>query len=969
MKLLICFALIIASFSGCDKSPMHLSFDTIEYLDYKEIPNITDDEIEAIERLRTLNKEFLLGMPEGKNCFKQEDGTLTGYAVLLCTWLSDFFNLKISPALYEWDTLISGILSREISFSAAFPVSHDNRMFSTGPIAERTMAIFTRGDSESLLELNKQRQPVLGFITGAGVDIAIILNYKHPYYVEWFPTYNKAYEGLMNQTIDAIILDKDAEAFFSAYQDIKQESFVPSIHDMVALATADPDLIPLISVVQKYMENGGNLTELHSKGQISYIRSELNKMLDETERTYMRLHQHPAAIIPIAYSPDDYHNCFYNETAREWQGIAKDILSQIEIITGFTFLSANSKDQSWSEVLEMLENGTVSITGELIRTPEREYRFLWADEAYKTDYYALLSSTDFPYINIGQVQHLRVGLRADSAYTEMFFELFPDHKNTVMYNNNIEVFSALAKGEIDLFMATRDLLLNATNYMEMTGFKANLVLNRTYESKFGFNVEQNTLCSIVSKAQSLIDTESITDHWVRRVFDYRGQMARSQIPYLLITSISMALLLVLLTIFLLRNRHAGKRMEKMVNERTQELRARTVDLEYQTRAAEVASKAKSEFLANMSHEMRTPLNAIIGMTAIAKSSDKLERVMYSVDRINDASIHLLGVINDILDMSKIEANKFDLSPTEFNFEKMMNRVVNVISLRTEEKKQKFRVNIDKNIPPFLKGDDQRLAQVITNLLGNAVKFTPEGGSISLDAYLLGKEDNESKIKISVTDTGIGISEEQKTRLFQSFSQAESNTTRKFGGTGLGLSISKNIVELMGGLIWVDSKPGEGSTFSFTFKMKRADTANLKTPEKNVDMNTDGLYENRHILLAEDVEINREIIATLLEPTNIKIDFAENGAEAVRMFVESPEKYDMIVMDLQMPEMDGYEATRQIRAFEAERNGGDTQIPIIAMTANVFKEDVEKCMAVGMNDHIGKPININEVMEIMNNYFF
>ena len=509
-------------------------------------------------------------------------------------------------------------------------------------------------------------------------------------------------------------------------------------------------------------------------------------------------------------------------------------------------------------------------------------------------------------------------------------------------------------------------------------------------------------------------------------------------------------------------------------------------------AAEAATQAKSSFLASMSHEIRTPMNAIIGMTTIGKSAMGTERKDYCLKKIEDASQHLLGIINDILDMSKIEANKFDLSLTEFHFEKMLQRVVNVINFRADEKEQKFTVHIDRAIPKTLIGDDQRLAQVITNLLGNAVKFTPEKGSINLDARFLGEENDVCSIQIAVSDTGIGISPEQQVNLFDAFQQAESSTTRKFGGTGLGLAISKNIVEMMGGKIQVKSEFGKGSTFAFIIQVKQGiekkpefsnrgrnwgnvsimavdddttilenfkeimqgfgkscDTAisgedalnlvelngayniyfvdwkmpdmdgialarALKTKKAEVDSTvvimtsaaewntigdeakksgidkflskplfpsdiadiineslgvnqgqTDktqpdiaGLFAGRRVLLVEDVEINREIVQALLEPTYIEIDCAENGAEAVRIFSEAPEKYDMIFMDVQMPVMDGHEATRRIRALDVLKA---QTIPIIAMTANVFQEDIEKCLAAGMDNHVGKPLDFDEVL--------
>jgi signal transduction histidine kinase len=379
-------------------------------------------------------------------------------------------------------------------------------------------------------------------------------------------------------------------------------------------------------------------------------------------------------------------------------------------------------------------------------------------------------------------------------------------------------------------------------------------------------------------------------------------------------------------------------------------------------AAEKASQAKSDFLANMSHEMRTPMNAVIGMTAIAKNSGEIEKKDYCLQKIEDASSHLLGVINDILDMSKIEANKFELSPVEFLFEKMLQKVVTVSSFRVGEKKQNFTIHVDKDIPPALVGDDQRLSQVITNLLSNAVKFTPEGGNIHLEAHLFEEYGKRCMLKITVTDSGIGISAEQKERLFHSFEQADSSTSRKFGGTGLGLAISKRIVGMMGGSIWVESEQGQGSTFTFTAVLEKGSEDNFKEDPAGNDEGAEDDFSGRSILLAEDNEINREIVLSLLEPTGLSIDCAENGREAVEKFNQNPGKYHMIFMDVQMPEMDGFEATRKIRAVESV-----SRIPIIAMTANVFREDVEKCLKSGMDGHVGKPLDMGDVLSQLRRY--
>jgi len=524
-----------------------------------------------------------------------------------------------------------------------------------------------------------------------------------------------------------------------------------------------------------------------------------------------------------------------------------------------------------------------------------------------------------------------------------------------------------------------------------------------------------------------------------------------------------------------------------------ELNRRNEELVVLREKAEISGRAKMDFLANMSHEIRTPLNAIIGMTAIGKSAMTPEKKDYAFSKIDDASNHLLGVVNDVLDMSKIEANKLELSAADFDLENVLQKVANVVNFRIDERRQQFYINIDQKIPHRLNGDDQRLAQVIANLLSNAVKFTPEGGTIRLDANLVSEGVGLCCVQISVSDTGIGLSDEQKTRLFNSFEQADAGTSRKYGGTGLGLAISKHIVERMGGHIWVESRPGNGSKFIFRVCLRfgsdksrslldeRIDwnkirllvvdgnpeireffinvSANLGLAceaasggseavrlvelEDNYDfyfidwklddmdgielvrrirakrndnyviilhstLNMDAIEEDARaagvdkflqkplfqsnivniinecigsknavenirnkteyddfsgycVLIAEDVEVNREIVQALLEPTKIAIECAEDGSQALEMFKKDPDRYSIIFMDVQMPVMDGYESTRLIRSLDIPRA---KEIPIIAMTANVFREDIEKSTAAGMDGHIGKPIDIEKLFDVL-----
>lgn len=451
----------------------------------------------------------------------------------------------------------------------------------------------------------------------------------------------------------------------------------------------------------------------------------------------------------------------------------------------------------------------------------------------------------------------------------------------------------------------------------------------------------------------------------QRIGELSSSMTRVAMTVILLTSFS------ILGIALLYSMVIGQKNSLLAREKE--------STEQALKLAESASMAKSEFLSRMSHEIRTPLNGIIGMNHIAMHHlEEPERVSDCLNKIDMSSRHLLALLNDVLDMSKVESGKIELCPEKISMKMILEQMMVIASSQAADRNIAFHVESSVDDSLFVTGDSLRISQIISNLFSNAFKFTEAGGQVWFRIREEKVQDGIHWLHFEVEDTGCGIAPENQDKIFSPFEQEGSNVARKYGGTGLGLAITKRFVELMGGSIAVRSEPGRGSLFLLDIPLPEADGADETDAAKAADR--DGWPENgeteaacleqkefagKRVLIVEDNELNREITAEIVQAAGAWTDMAENGKIAVEKFTASPEGfYDYILMDILMPEMDGYEATKRIRALERSDAG---KVPVFAMTANAFAEDVEKSRRAGMNAHISKPVSAGELYKQMKKF--
>ena len=1084
ISVILTAAVVLTLLSGCAASDEEQFIDRSGFTSFRDIPHITEKEIEEIEALKAARGQLIYGSLPSTEMFIMSNGVSAGFTSKFCDLLSEIFEIPFVLEMKSWESLTDGFYGGAIDFTGELTPTPERQLshFMTFPIAQRSLGVFTYGDSVRIEDEHDIEGLRVGFLEGTITAQSILDAYPEIEF-EIVPVAGEDYEidMLRDGIIDVFIVDAIIAHSYIDHDMVHGVELFPFVYTPVSLSTVNRELQPIISVMNKYIAAGGVdvLEELYNEGAEDYARYIINRLLTVEEKAYIDNLKRSGSKVRIALENDNYPISFYDEQLKDFQGIAPDILWEISKLSGIDFEVTTDVDTLWHEIFEDLKTGNVSLVSQLVYTEDRSGRFLWGESPYYTSSFALISSTDYPNIRTHQVVRATVGIIRDSVYAELYKSWFPDNDNVKYYDSLSETLTALEQKEIDMMVGSEVLLLALKNYREKHEYKANIIFSSPFEeSYFGFHISEVELSGIFNKAQPLIDTDAIGRDWTSRIYDYSKIIAQTRSNYL--ASFTTALVIILIVVVflsvklrrttdkaleseerlqmlvdaiplalhlvdsdhrifdcnqaavdfagasdkadllkryddifpefqpdgqhsadmrtealhkvfdegllcmewmhqsldnepvplpseltLIRVRYRG---EKIVAACSRDLREQKAMIEEMRRAdiAEESNVAKSTFLAMMSHEIRTPMNSIIGFAELALDSpdaDITPQLFDYLSKIRDSSKWLMEILNDILDISKIESGKLELENMPFDLNDVLIHCQSVILPEAKGKGIALSIEAEPIPGRNLLGDSLRLYQTLLNLLSNAVKFT-DSGTVRFSALVRNNSADSVTIYFEVKDTGIGMTSKQVDRIFEPFIQGDTGTTRNYGGTGLGLAITKTIVELMGGTLSVDSTPGVGSTFSFEVTF-----ATTAAPEDDIaDRSRLGKIEKPHfegiILVCDDNLLNQQVIYEHLASVGFRTVVAGNGKAAVDKVQERKKKgespFDMIFMDIFMPVMDGVEAAARIMELE-------TGTPIVALTANIMVSELEKYQKHGMYDCLAKPFTAQQLWHILLKY--
>jgi ABC-type amino acid transport substrate-binding protein len=506
---------------NCEKTSEKQPEISFNYKSYKDIPGVTDEEIRAIEKKKKKTDFFVYGANPTTETFHDENGKISGFTALFCNMLTELVGIPFKPAFYEWDELVAGLESGKVDFSGEFTATEERRKkyFMTDPIALRSIKTFRLAGSHSPKYIAEERLPRYAFLEGTTTIEQVKANLKD-FEIFLVNNYEDAHKILEEKKADAFFEEGAAEAAFDTYGDVIAEDVLPLIYGEVSLTTQTESLKPIISVVQKMLKNDGveYLSKIYNLGQQEYVKHKLFMRFSGEEREYIREN----SVIPFIAQRDEYPISFYNSNEKQWQGVAFEVLKNVEVLTGLSFKQE-----------KMLDTGKTYLISGLIPEEDEEERFIYLKTPILKGYYILLSKAGYRNISLNDVLHLKIGLTKGRASASQFQKWFPNHSNAIIYEDLNDALTGLENDEIDLIMTTQRQFLRITNYLELTGYKANFAFDHPFGITFGTSNKDQTLRSIMDKTLDVINIVEISDRWMRKTYDYSLKIAKMKIPWIM----------------------------------------------------------------------------------------------------------------------------------------------------------------------------------------------------------------------------------------------------------------------------------------------------------------------------------------------------------------------------------------------------------------------------------------------------
>ncbi|MCL2218067.1 MAG: ATP-binding protein, partial [Defluviitaleaceae bacterium] len=860
---------------------------------------------------------------------------------------TELFGIPFVPVIFEELTdLMAGLENGTVHFTGQLPrMPFLKEIFAmTYPISKRSTAYVRIPNSRPLSEIAQERP--LRFVFQGGSALPNVL--RNAGIFDEFETIRveaprDATLMLKNGEADAYIGD-GVLTLSIEFPGFRVEPIYPFLFSYNAFSARNPEFIPIIETVQKALENGAMsiLAGFYAMGKEDIARHRMSLLLTDEEREFII--NNP--IIPIAAHGFSYPISFFDARAREQglQGIAHDILRQVELITGLEFEILRPDRFSFNDTLQLLNDGEVYLVAGSFHT-EGEYPFLLSS-GFFSDNYTLLSRIDTPLIGANEVLYMRVGLIGSSYNDIVFHTMFPNHLQISRFSTQDEILDALEAGDVDLAFTSLRGLMRVTHLLERTGFRANIIFDKSYYISFAISENMPLLAPIIDKALMIVDTQSISDEWMGRTFDFNAVALRAQRPWLIGTIVSLAFVLVL-SFILFR------------------IQRRKVAMEH----AEESNRAKTRFLARMSHEIRTPITAVLGISEVQlRNPDMPPYMEESLVKIHDSANTLLSIVNDILDFSRIESGKMTITTEEYEVASLVSDAAHLHMMYLEHKSTAFQMNVDENLPAVLVGDALRIRQIMNNLLSNAFKYT-EAGVVTLSLGFENKREDDVTLVISVRDTGFGMTAKQleaiKTSEYTRFHE------RDVSGTGLGIPIVYSLVKMMKARIDFESEVGHGTNVIVRIPQRIAGPELLgKEAAESLQNSEFGAWSATFkfepepmpygkVLVVDDVDANLFVAKGLLAFYGLDIDTCTSGHDAAAK-IKQGNVYDIVFMDEMMPGINGTETMLLLRGI------GYTQ-PIVALTANALIGQAEEYIRKGFDGFISKPILPHHLDAVLNKF--